>query len=85
MKVRTVLFLVEAAIKLWRMNQMYKRSMNMAKTIGLGIAAATAVAAVAGVSSGKKRHKTGMNIKKTAGKAVHTVGALIGDVEKMLR
>lgn len=83
MKVRTVLFLLKAAINLWRLNQMHKQSMNLAKTIGLGVAASAAVAMIASVS--KNRQKNTLNIRKTAGKAVHTVGSLIGDVEKMLK
>lgn len=62
---------------------MNKQSMNLAKTIGIGVAASAAVAVLAGVS--KQKHKNTLNIKKTAGKAVHTVGSLIGDVEKMLK
>lgn len=63
---------------------MYKQTMNTVKGIGMGVAAGAAVAAVATkVMSGG--HKKANHMRKSAGKAMHTVGNLIGDVEKMLR
>ena len=41
-----LLFLLKAAIWIWRFDTVYKQSMNVAKGIGLGIAAGAAVAAV---------------------------------------
>ena len=56
----------------------------MAKGIGMGVLAGAAVAAVSSkvMNSG---HKKASHMRKSAGKAMHSVGNLIGDVEKMLR
>ena len=63
---------------------MYQRTMNVAKGIGMGLLAGAAVAAIGtkAMNGGSKRMNA---MKKNAGKAIHTVGNLIGDVEKMLR
>ena len=83
MKTETVLKLIRAAIIFWRFDNMYKKTSNAVMGVGLGVVAGVTVAAVSSKMMGKsKRH---INIKKTAGKAVHTVGSIIGDVEKMLR
>jgi len=63
---------------------MYKKTKNIAATIGLGIAAGTVVAAI-GSQVAKHNHHPGTAIKKSAEKAVHTVGAVLDGVEKMLR
>ena len=58
--------------------------MNMAKGIGMGVLAGVAVAAVSNkmMNGG---HRKASQMRKSAGKAMHSVGNLIGDVEKMLR
>ncbi len=63
---------------------MYKQTMNMAKGIGMGVLAGVAVAAI-GTRAMNGGPKKMVRMKKNAGKAVHTVGNLIGDVEKMLK
>ena len=84
MKVTAVLGLVKCMVIIWRSDAMYKHTMNTVKGIGMGVAAGAAVAAVATkVMSGG--HKKASHMRKSAGKAMHTVGNLIGDVEKMLR
>ncbi len=84
MKLLTLLKLLKAIIIIGRFDAMYKQTMNAAKGIGMGILAGAAVAAVSTkVLSGS--HKKAGNMKKSAGKAIHTVGNLITDVEKMLR
>lgn len=84
MKTNTVLQLLRWTILVWRFDAMYKQTMSIAKGIGVGVLAGAAVATVAAKSmSGKHRKNNGM--KKSAEKAIHTVGSLIGDVEKMLR
>ena len=63
---------------------MMNKTMNMAKGIGMGVLAGVAVAAV----SNKRMnggHRKASQMRKSAGKAMHSVGNLIGDVEKMLR
>ncbi len=84
MKLLTMLKLLKVIIIIGRFDAMYKQTMNTAKGIGMGILAGAAVAAVSTkMLSGS--HKKAANMKKSAGKAIHTVGNLIGDVEKMLR
>ena len=57
---------------------------DMAKGIGMGVLAGVAVAAVSNkmMNGG---HRKASQMRKSAGKAMHSVGNLIGDVEKMLR
>lgn len=71
-----VLYVLKAAIWIWRFDAMYKQSMNVVKGVGLGIAAGAAVAAVSSAM---------MNGGKKSAKAVHTVGQLIDGVENMLK
>lgn len=84
MKWKAAFRLLRWTILIWRFDTMYKQTMNVAKGIGMGILAGMTVAAVSAktMNSG---HKKMANMKKNAGKAVHTVGNLIGDVEKMLK
>ncbi len=63
---------------------MYKQTVNMAKGIGMGVLTGVAVAAI-GTKAMNGGHRKANHMKKNAGKAIHTVGNLIGDVEKMLR
>lgn len=82
-----LLFLLKAAIWIWRFDTVYKQSMNIAKGIGLGIAAGAAVAAVsAKMMNGKKSAKArSKEMRRSTAKAVHTVGQLIDGVEHMLK
>lgn len=65
---------------------MSKNAMNVAKGVGIGMLTGAAALAV-GNAVMKKGHKGGnmKNMKKSASKAVHTVGELLGGVESMLR
>lgn len=63
---------------------MYKQTMNAVKGIGMGVLAGVAVAAI-GTKAMSGGTRKAVRMKKTAGKAMHTVGNIIGDVEKMLR
>lgn len=86
MKICTVLKILRAVINLWRIDSMYRHSMSVAKTIGVGVLAGAAVAAIGTTMSHSNKRKHGAGtMKKTAGKAMHTVSSLIGDVEKMLK
>ena len=82
-----LLFLLKAAIWIWRFDTVYKQSMNVAKGIGLGIAAGAAVAAVsAKMMNGKKSAKArSKEMRRSTAKAVHTVGQLIDGVVHMLK
>ena len=75
--------LVKCILTVWRFKTMVKQTMNVAKGIGMGVLAGVAVAAVSKVMNGG--HKKASHMRKSAGKAMHSMGALIGDVEKMLR
>ncbi len=85
MKWTTVLKLLRWMILIWRFDTMYKQTMNVAKGVGMGILAGVTVAAVSARTMNGGRHKKMAHMKKSAGKAVHTVGNLIGDVEKILK
>ena len=79
-----VLRLVKCLLTVWRFKTMMKQTMNVAKGIGMGVLAGVAVAAVSSkVMNGG--HRKASHMRKSAGKAMHSVGTLIGDVEKMLR
>ena len=84
MERETVLKLLKFIIVLWRFDTMVKHTMNIAKGIGMGVLAGAAVAAIGSraMNGTQKKMKT---MKKSAGKAIHTVGNLIGDVEKILK
>lgn len=76
--------LLQWIFTIWRFEQMANKAMNMAKGIGMGVLAGVTVAAVSSkVMNGS--HRKASHMRKSAGKAMHTVGNLIGDVEKMLR
>ena len=79
-----VLHLVKWICKIWRLNKMVKQTMNVAKGIGMVVLAGAAVAVVSSkmMNGG---HRKASHMRKSAGKAMHSVGNLIGDVEKMLR
>ena len=76
----TAFRLVKCLLWIWRFKTMANKAMNVAKGIGMGVLAGAAVAAVR-----SKVMNSGQNMRKSAGKAMHSVGNLIGDVEKMLR
>ena len=82
-----LLFLLKAAIWIWRFDTVYKQSMNIAKGIGLGIAAGAAVAAVSSkMMNGKKSAKSrSKEMRRSTAKAVHTDGQLFDGVEQMLK
>ena len=50
----------------------------------MGVLAGTVVAAI-GAKAMEGNHRKAAHMKKSAGRAIHTVGNLIGDVEKMLK
>ena len=81
MSIRAVLWLLRITIILWRFDAMYKQTMSVAKGVGMGLLAGAAVAVIGTKAMGGRRS----NMKKNASKAIHTVGKLIGDVEKMMR
>ena len=82
-----LLFLIKAAIWIWRFDTVYKQSMNIVKGVGLGIAAGAAVVTVSSkMMSGKKSAKARTKeMRRSTAKAVHTVGQLIDGVESMLK
>ena len=63
---------------------MGKQVTNVAKGIGMGVLAGTAVAAVSAKVLSGGRKKSGA-IRKTAGEAMHTMSNLMGDMERLLR
>ena len=84
MSIRAVLWLLRITIILWRFDAMYKQTMNVAKGVGLGLLTGAAVAAI-GTKAMSGSHRKAAHMKKNASRAIHTVGSLIGDMEKMLR
>ncbi len=79
-----VLRLVKCLLTVWRFKTMMKQTMNVAKGIGMGVLAGVAVAAVSSkVMNGG--HRKASHMRKSAGKAMHSVGNFLGDVEKILR
>lgn len=84
MKLVSLMRVTETAFLIWRLYHMYKHTKNVVKGISAGVVAAGAIAAI-GTQVAKHKKKPGKNFRRQAGKAVHTVSALMGDVEKMLR
>lgn len=82
-----MMYIIKAAIWIWRFDSMYKQSMNIVKGVGLGLAAGAAVAAVSSkVMSSKRTSKArAKQVRRNTAKAVHTVGQLIDGVEGMLK
>ncbi len=64
---------------------MSKTTMNVAKAVGLGLAATTAAVAIGTTVSNKKKGNPMKSMKKSAGKAVHTMSGILGNVENMLK
>ncbi len=65
---------------------MSKNTMNIAKTVGLGLAAGSAVAMIGTAVMKNNSKKSPMkNMRKSAGKAVHTMGQIVNGVESMLK
>ena len=84
MSMTAVLRLVRLLILLARFDAMHKQTMNVAKGVGLGLLTGAAVAAI-GTKAMSGSHRKAAHMKKNASRAIHTVGSLIGDMEKMLR
>ena len=84
MEGKAALRLLRYILVLWRFCAMAKQVMNVAKGIGMGVLAGVTVAAIGtkAMSGGRKKARV---MKRNAGKAIHTVGNLSGDVEKMLK
>ncbi|MFI3324559.1 MAG: hypothetical protein R3Y35_00115 [Clostridia bacterium] len=65
---------------------MSKTTMNIAKTVGIGLVAGSAAMAVGTtVMQNRNNHSTVKNMKKTAGKAVHSIGEVVSTMETMLK
>lgn len=63
---------------------MYKKTKNVAKKVGVGLAVGAAVAAV-GAGIANRNGKTVSSVKKSAGKALHNASNFIDDVSKMMK
>lgn len=85
MRLTTVLKLVRFIILLRRIDGMYKQSMNVAKSVGIGLITGAAVAAIGAKAMNGGSHKKAAHMKKNASRALHTVGDMLGDMEKMLK
>lgn len=70
-------------IRIRGIRNMYRETMNAAKGIGLGVLTGVAVAALSthAMKNGKRGAK---ELRKNAGKVIHSVGSFLGDVERML-
>ena len=84
MSMTAVLRLVRLLILIGRFDAMYKQTMNVAKGVGLGLLTGAAVAAI-GTKAMSGSHRKAAHMKKNASKAIHTVGNIIGDMEKILK
>lgn len=65
---------------------MSKKAMNIAKTVGIGLVAGSAAMAIgASMMNSKASKKPMRTMKRSAGKAVHTMNELLSGVETMLK
>ena len=65
---------------LWRMYEMYKRSMTMTKGVCIGVLAGAAATAIGTQMMKDKKH-----LKKNANKALHAIGDFVGNMETMFK
>lgn len=80
----TIFHVLRILFILGRFYAMYKTTMNAMKGIGLGMLTGAAVAAI-GTKAMNGKNKTAKQVRKNAGKAIHTMGTLLNDVEKMVK
>lgn len=81
-----VLCILKTAIKLWRIDLMYHQTKNIVKTVGIGLVAGTAVAVIGSQMMKSKNHNHQYkNMRRTACRAVRSVGNVVGGLEKMLK
>ena len=70
----------------WRFIFMANKAMNTAKSIGIGMLTGATAIAVSNAVMKKKDSQSGIkNMKKSAGKAVHTMNKMLSGVENMLK
>lgn len=84
MTLTAVLKLLHLILLLGRCHAMYKQTMNVAKGVSMGILAGAAVAALS-TKAMTGTHRKAAHMKKNASRAIHTVGNIIGDMEKILK
>ena len=65
---------------IWRMYEMYKRSVTITKGVCIGVLAGAAAAVVGTHLMKDKKH-----LKKNAHKAMHAMGELVGNMESMFK
>lgn len=75
---------MKATILSWRIYNMSKQTMNIAKTVGIGLIAGTAAVAVTSAVM-STNNSTPKKMKKTAGKAMHSMGQIVNSMESMLK
>lgn len=63
---------------------MAKQTSNALKSVGLGLLAGTAVSII-GSKAMNSTSGTAKQMKKTAGKALHTMSGMLGELEKMVK
>ena len=84
MTLTAVFKLLHFLMILGRCHAMYKQTMSVAKGVGMGTPAGAAVAALS-TKAMNGSHRKAAHMKKNASKAIHTVGNIIGDMEKILK
>lgn len=88
MKLHGSFLILRAAVKIfanvWRFDSMYRHTKEIVRNVGIGLAASTAVAAI-GVGVAKSQNRQGRQIRRTAVRAIHTVGNIVNGLEKMVR
>ena len=81
----SLILLCKCILLYWRFNIMAKNMMNTAKSIGIGMLTGATAIAVSSAVMKKNQHKNMKHLKKSAGKAVHTVNDMLSGVENMLK
>ena len=81
----SLILICKCILLYWRFNIMAKSMMNTAKSIGIGMLTGATAIAVSSAVMKKNQHKNMKHIKKSAGKAVHTVSDMLSGVENMLK
>ena len=81
----SLILICKCILLYWRLNIMAKSIMNTAKSIGIGMLTGATAIAVSSAVMKKNQHKNMKHLKKSAGKAVHTVSDMLSGVENMLK
>lgn len=75
---------LKTALLSWRIYNMSKTTMKIAKTVGIGLIAGAAAMTVSSIVTHQQHPHYMQKMKKTANHTMHKMGNIIGAVETMI-